>query len=73
MFLYLTIWWIFGVCVYIGAVSAVIWTLEFHIAFGLSLGVLFGYIAVWAGASALYVKWEIAREHKMFDEGKFDG
>lgn len=73
MFLYLTLWWILGVCVYIGAVSAVIWTLEFHIAFGLSLGVLFSYIAVWAGASALYVKWEIAREHRMFDEGKYDG
>lgn len=73
MFLYLTLWWILGVCVYVGAVSAVIWTLEFHIAFGLSLGVLFGYIATWAGCSALYVKWEIAREHRLFDEGKFDG
>lgn len=72
MFLYLTLWWILGVCVYIGAVSAVIWTLEFHIAFGLSLGVLFGYIAVWAGTSALYVKWEIAREHRMFEEGNGD-
>lgn len=73
MFLYLTLWWIFGVCVYIGAVSAVIWTLEFHIAFGLSLGVLFSYIAIWAGCSALYVKWEIAREHRMFDEGNYGG
>lgn len=73
MFLYLTLWWILGVCVYVGAVSAVIWTLEFHIAFGLSLGVLFGYIAVWAAVSAVYVKWEIAREHRMYEEGKFDG
>lgn len=73
MFLYLTLWWILGVCVYIGAVSAVIWTLEFHIAFGLSLGVLFSYIAVWAACSAIYVKWEIAREHRMFDAGQYDG
>lgn len=72
MFLYLTIWWIIGVCVYEGCVSAVIWTCEFHIAFGLSLGVLFSYIAIWAGTSALYVKWEIAREHKAFDAGNLE-
>jgi hypothetical protein len=71
MFLYLTLWWIFGVLTYIGAVSAVIWTLDFHYAFGLSLGVLFAYIATWAATSYLYVKWEIAREHKIFDEDKF--
>lgn len=73
MFLYLTLWWILGVAVYIGAVSAVIWTCEFHIAFGLSLGVLFAYIAVWAAASAIYIKWGIRREHRLFEEGKFDG
>ena len=71
MFLYLTLWWIFGVLTYIGCVSAVIWTLEFHYAFGLSLGVLFSYIAIWAGTSYVYVKWEIKREHKIFDEGNF--
>lgn len=67
MFLYLTIWWILGVCVYIGCVSAVIWTCEFHIAFGLSLGVLFAYIAVWAAVSYVWVRIEIAREHKAFE------
>lgn len=72
MFLHLTWWWIFGVCVYFGAVSAVIWTLEFHYAFGLSLGVLFSYITVWAAVSYVWVKVEIEREHRVFEEGKFD-
>lgn len=72
MFLYLTLWWILGVCVYVGCVSAVIWTCEFHIAFGLSLGVLFAYIAVWAGTTALYVKWEIAKEHKAYENGDLE-
>src|SRR6202000_105909 len=45
MFRYLTWWWLLGVCVYICSVSAVIWTLEFHYAFGLSLGVLLSYFA----------------------------
>ncbi|KAF2486633.1 hypothetical protein BDY17DRAFT_242938, partial [Neohortaea acidophila] len=53
MFVHLTLWWELGVCVYIGCVSAVIWTLDFHYAFGLSLGVLFTYIAVWAGGSTM--------------------
>ncbi|OAP57441.1 hypothetical protein AYL99_08179 [Fonsecaea erecta] len=72
MFRYLTWWWLFGVCTYIGCVSAVIWTLEFHYAFGLSLGVLFSYIAIWAAVSYVWVKLEIEREHKAFEEGKFD-
>ena len=53
--------------------SAVIWKCEFHIAFGLSLGVLFSYIAIWAGCSAIYVKWEVAREHKIFEAENFQG
>ena len=69
MFLWLTVWWICGVVVYVGCVSAVIWLCEFHVAFGLSLGVLFAYIAVWAGVSAIWVKIEIARQHKAFDHG----
>lgn len=66
-FLYLTLWWILGVCVYIGCVSAVIWTLEFHYAFGLMLGILFAYIAIWAGVTFLWVKLEMKREHKAFE------
>jgi len=70
MFVLLTLWWELGVVVYIGCVSAVIWLLPFHIAFGLSLGVLFGYIATWAAGSYLYVNWEMNRQRKSFEEGK---
>ncbi|KAF1982811.1 hypothetical protein K402DRAFT_303145, partial [Aulographum hederae CBS 113979] len=69
-FFKLTLWWILGVCVYAGCVSAVIWTLEFHYAFGLSLGVLFAYIVIWAAVSAVWTKWEIKREHKAYEEGQ---
>jgi hypothetical protein len=64
MFVGLTLWWIFGVCVYIGCLSAVIWTLEFHYAFGLSLGILFSYIIIWAAVTYYWVNWEMERERK---------
>lgn len=70
MFVLLTLWWELGVAVYIGCVSAVIWVLPFHIAFGLSLGVLFSYIATWAAGSYVYVNWEMNRQRKKFEEGK---
>lgn len=71
-FFNLTLWWTLGVCVYIGCVSAVIWTLEFHYAFGLSLGLLFSYIACWAVVTFVWVKLEIKREHEAYERGDFD-
>jgi hypothetical protein len=71
-FVYLTMWWILGVCIYIGCVSVVIWTLDFHYAFGLSFGVLFSYIAIWAAVSATWTKLEMKREHKAYEEGEID-
>jgi hypothetical protein len=68
-FVNLTLWWLLGVCVYVGAVSAVIWTLPFHYAFGLSLGVLFAYIAVWAAVTAVWVNIEMKREHCAYEAG----
>lgn len=67
MFVGLTLWWIFGVCVYIGCLSAIIWTLEFHYAFGSSLGVLFAYIIIWAGVSYYWVQVEMDRQKKAHD------
>lgn len=64
MFFHLTLWWIFGVLVYVGCLSAIIWTLEFHYAFGLSLGVLFAYLAVWAGASLYWVKYSMKKDRR---------
>jgi hypothetical protein len=70
MFLYLTLWWELGICVYIGSVSAVIFTLDFHYAFGLSLGVLFAYIASWAAGTYAFVIWEMKRQDRMYEDGK---
>ncbi|KAJ9636003.1 hypothetical protein H2204_005500 [Knufia peltigerae] len=67
LFVYLTLFWMLGICIYIGCLSAIIWTLPFHIAFGLSLGVLFAWIAVWAVATFVWVKYEIEREHKAYE------
>lgn len=71
-FMDLTLWWLLGVCVYIGSVSAVIWTLPFHYAFGLSLGVLFTYIAVWAAVTYVWTLIEMKREHRAYEEGRID-
>jgi hypothetical protein len=70
MFVFLTLWWELGVCVYIGSLSAVIFTLEFHYAFGLSLGVLFAYIAFWAAGTYGFVVWEMARQERLYGEGR---
>jgi hypothetical protein len=67
-FVYLTLWWLLGVCLYIGCVSAVIWTLPFHYAFGLSLGVLFSYIAVWAVVTYVWTTIEMTREHRAYED-----
>lgn len=50
----LTLWWFLGVCIYLGSLSSIIWTLDFHFAFGLSLGTLFGWILIWVALSYLY-------------------
>ena len=70
MFVVLTLWWELGVCVYISCLSAVIWTLEFHFAFGLSLGILFTYIALWAAGTYFYVILEMKRQAKAYEGGK---
>lgn len=71
-FVNLTLWWLLGVCVYIGCVSAVIWTLPFHYAFGLSLGLLFAYIAVWAAVTAVWTDIEMKRENRAYEAGLVD-
>ncbi|PNS16427.1 hypothetical protein CAC42_161 [Sphaceloma murrayae] len=71
-FLYLTLFWILGVCIYEGAVSAIIWTLPFHYAFGASLGVLFGWIATWALCTYAIVEFEMKRENRAYEAEAFD-
>lgn len=69
LFVHLTLWWICGVCVYIGCLSAIIWNMEFHYAFGSSLGILFGFIVIWAIVSYLWVQLEMNREREAYERG----
>ncbi|KAI9048657.1 hypothetical protein LZ554_007488 [Drepanopeziza brunnea f. sp. 'monogermtubi'] len=69
MFVYLTLWWMFGVLAYLGCLSAVIWKVSFHYAFGLTLGVLFAYIIVWAITSYWFVMWSMHREKIAWEKG----
>ncbi|KAE9964548.1 hypothetical protein EG328_010356 [Venturia inaequalis] len=68
-FFWLQIFWICGASIYIGCLSAVIWTLEFEYAFGVCFGLLFTYLILWAGISYVWMKWELHREKKAFEEG----
>jgi hypothetical protein len=70
MFLFLTLWWILGISVYLGCLSAIIWTLEFHFAFGLSLGTLFAYIIVWAVTSYFWIRVEMKRQQKTYERSR---
>lgn len=57
----LTVWWFLGICIYLGSLSSIIWTLDFHFAFGLSLGILFGWILTWVALSYLYFYIQTSR------------
>lgn len=69
----LTIWWFAGFIVYIGCLSAVIWNNPFHIAFGLSLGVLFAWIILWAICTYVYVQLALEREREWWMQRKSAG
>ncbi|KAF7194413.1 hypothetical protein HII31_04218 [Pseudocercospora fuligena] len=71
-FVYLTLFWIWGVIVYIGCASAIIWNLEFHYAFGLTFGILFTWIFVWAGMTAIWVKREMKAEHEEYENDEVE-
>lgn len=62
MILHLTLFWIGGICLYLGCIGAIIWSLEFEIAWGLSLGVMFMWILTWAGSTGLWVRTVVERE-----------
>lgn len=69
----ITIWWVSGIMTYIGCLSAVIWNNPFHIAFGLSLGVLFGFIIIWAVCTYIYVQLALEREREWWLRKKAQG
>lgn len=69
----ITLWWVAGIMVYIGCLSAVIWNNPFHIAFGLSLGVLFAFIIIWAICTYIYVQLALEREREWWLKKKAQG
>ncbi len=70
MILELTIWWIAGGFIYLGCLSAIIWNIEFHVAFGLSLGLLFGWIILWATCTYVYVQLALEREKNWWSQAR---
>lgn len=69
----ITVWWCSGFMVYLGCLSAVIWANPFHVAFGLSLGVLFGFIITWAVCTYIYVQLALEREREWWLKKKSTG
>lgn len=69
----ITVWWCAGIMVYIGCLSAVIWNNPFHIAFGLSLGVLFSFIILWAICTYVYIQIALEREREWWIKKKSQG
>lgn len=62
MMFHLTLFWLFGICLYLGCLSAIIWTLPFHLSFGLSFGVLFAWIFTWLILSYRYFQVNVNRQ-----------
>ncbi|CAN8100859.1 unnamed protein product [Discula destructiva] len=69
----ITVWWIAGIIVYIGCLAAVIFKNPFHVAFGLSLGVLFAFIVLWAICTYVYVQLALEREREWWIRKKSRG
>lgn len=73
MILEITLWWVAGIMVYIGCLSAVIWRNPFHVAFGLSLGLLFMFIILWAICTYVYIQLALERERIWWTRRKLQG
>lgn len=58
---HLTYFWIVGCTIYLACVSVIIWNLEFELAFGSSLGLLFFWVILWAFLTFL---WANLKRHE---------
>lgn len=70
MFMELTMWWFAGFMVYLGCLSAVIFNNPFHIAFGLSLGLLFSWIILWSICTYVFIQLALEREREWWIKKK---
>ena len=60
------LWWAIGGVIFIGALAGVTWGCDFDTAYGLSFGVLFIWIGVWALVTWLWVKRKLRIEREWF-------
>lgn len=59
-------WWTLGGVVFIGALAGMTWALDFNVAYGLSFGMLFVWIGIWALGSLWMVQRALRREREWF-------
>ena len=69
---YQTLWWTWGCAVYFSMIAGIAWTIDFDIAFGLVLGLLFAWMATWAVLSVLIAKKFHHRENLWLEARRRD-
>jgi hypothetical protein len=69
------LWWIAGGVVFTGSLAGITWGCSFNVAYGLSFGVLFVWIGIWALGTWWWVGGELRRECEWFARraGSIDG
>lgn len=60
------LWWTVGGVVFTGALAGITWGCDFNTAYGLSFGVLFIWIGVWAAVTWGWVRWRLKKEREWF-------
>lgn len=60
------LWWTVGGVIFIGALAGITWGCDFNTAYGLSFGVLFIWIGVWAAATWWWVRRKLQIEREWF-------
>jgi hypothetical protein len=62
----INLWWTTGGVAFIAALAALTWAVEFNIAYGVSFGLLFVWIGIWALCSWIWVARGLRRERNWF-------
>jgi hypothetical protein len=62
----INLWWTVGGVVFIAALAGITWGMDFSVAYGLSFGMLFIWIGIWALGSLLWVQRGLRREREWF-------
>jgi hypothetical protein len=60
------LWWTLGGVIFIGALAGITWGCEFDLAYGLSFGIMFIWIGLWALVTWIWVKRKLRKEHEWF-------